>query len=145
MFSYMYVSHIWDGQIRYHIQNWANGEAMALLNLYGLFFFFSFFFSFSLFRAQLNGYVFIWSLNVAHARIPDIGRTPHREPAFTHYFMLKPICHCRICFSKCKWYCRVPARWGLQETTRAPDSDKTRGQGSYQKILKRNRPHIWPV
>ncbi len=33
----MYVSHIWDGQIPYQIQYWANGEAMALLNLYGLF------------------------------------------------------------------------------------------------------------
>ncbi len=22
-------------------------------------------------------------------------------------------------------YCRMPARWGLQQTTRAPDSDKT--------------------
>ena len=28
-------------------------------------------------------------------------------------------------------YCRVPERWGLQQTTRAPDSDKTRGQGSF--------------
>ncbi len=28
-------------------------------------------------------------------------------------------------------YCRVPARWGLQQTTRAPGSDKTRGQGSF--------------
>ncbi len=27
-------------------------------------------------------------------------------------------------------YCRVPAGWGLQQTTRAPGSDKTRGQGS---------------
>ena len=26
-------------------------------------------------------------------------------------------------------YSRVPARWGLQQTTRAPDSDKTWGQG----------------
>ncbi len=28
-------------------------------------------------------------------------------------------------------YCRVPARWGLQQTTRAPSNDKTRGQGSF--------------
>ncbi len=28
-------------------------------------------------------------------------------------------------------YCRVPASWGLQQTTRAPDSDKTRAQGSF--------------
>ena len=28
-------------------------------------------------------------------------------------------------------YCRVPARWALQQTTRAPDSDKTRRQGSF--------------
>ncbi len=28
-------------------------------------------------------------------------------------------------------YCCVPARWGLQQTTRAPGSDKTRGQGSF--------------
>ncbi len=28
-------------------------------------------------------------------------------------------------------YCHVPARWGLHPTTRAPDSDKTRGQGSF--------------
>ena len=27
--------------------------------------------------------------------------------------------------------CRVPVRWGLQQTTRAPGSDKTRGQGSF--------------
>ncbi len=28
-------------------------------------------------------------------------------------------------------YCQVPAGWGLQQTTRAPGSDKTRGQGSF--------------
>ena len=28
-------------------------------------------------------------------------------------------------------YCHVPARWGLQQTTLAPDSDKTRAQGSF--------------
>ncbi len=28
-------------------------------------------------------------------------------------------------------YCCVPARWGLQQTTRALDSDKTRGQVSF--------------
>ncbi len=28
-------------------------------------------------------------------------------------------------------YCHVPAGWGLQQTTRAPGSDKTRGQGSF--------------
>ncbi len=28
-------------------------------------------------------------------------------------------------------YCHVPAEWGLQQTTRAPGSDKTRGQGSF--------------
>ena len=31
--------------------------------------------------------------------------------------------------------------WGLQQTTRALDSDKTRGQGS----IKKNGPYIWPV
>ena len=28
-------------------------------------------------------------------------------------------------------YCYLPAGWGLQQTTRAPGSDKTRGQGSF--------------
>ncbi len=28
-------------------------------------------------------------------------------------------------------YCLVPARWGLQQTTLAPDSDKTQAQGSF--------------
>ncbi len=28
-------------------------------------------------------------------------------------------------------YCHVPAGWGLQQTTRAPGSDKTWGQGSF--------------
>ncbi len=28
-------------------------------------------------------------------------------------------------------YCHVPVGWGLQQTTRAPGSDKTRGQGSF--------------
>ncbi len=28
-------------------------------------------------------------------------------------------------------YCHVPAGWGLQQTTRALGSDKTRGQGSF--------------
>ena len=28
-------------------------------------------------------------------------------------------------------YCRLPAGWGLQQTTRALGSDKTRGQGSF--------------
>ena len=28
-------------------------------------------------------------------------------------------------------YCHVPAGWGLQQTTRAPGRDETRGQGSF--------------
>ncbi len=28
-------------------------------------------------------------------------------------------------------YCHLPAEWGLQQTTRDPGSDKTRGQGSF--------------
>ncbi len=28
-------------------------------------------------------------------------------------------------------YCRMPARWGLRQTTLAPGSDKTRAQGSF--------------
>ncbi len=28
-------------------------------------------------------------------------------------------------------YCHVPAGWGLQQTTLAPGSDKTRGEGSF--------------
>ncbi len=28
-------------------------------------------------------------------------------------------------------YCHVPVGWGLQQTSRAPGSDKTRGQGSF--------------
>ena len=28
-------------------------------------------------------------------------------------------------------YSHVPAGWGLQQTTQAPGSDKTRGQGSF--------------
>ncbi len=32
---------------------------------------------------------------------------------------------------KLQIYCRVPARWGLQQITHAADSNKTRGQGSF--------------
>ncbi len=31
-------------------------------------------------------------------------------------------------------YCRVPARWGLRQTTLAPGSDKTRVQGSFWSV-----------
>ncbi len=42
----------------------------------------------------------------------------------------------------------MPAGWGLQQTTRAPGSDKTLGQGSfdnYLKIKKKNGPYTGPV
>ncbi len=32
-------------------------------------------------------------------------------------------------------YCHMPAGWGLQQTTRAPGSDKTRGQGSFGPLI----------
>ena len=38
-------------------------------------------------------------------------------------------------FSESDIYCRMPARWGLQQTTRAPDSDKTQGQGSLNLVI----------
>ncbi len=40
----------------------------------------------------------------------------------TEYVITKP---------KMLRYCHVPAGWGLQQTTLAPGSDKTRGQGSF--------------
>ncbi len=35
-------------------------------------------------------------------------------------------------------YCHVPEGWGLQQTTRAPGSDKTRGQGSFKYLDRAN-------
>ncbi len=46
-----------------------------------------------------------------------LSKLKQNKPAFTHVYH--------------PFYCRVPARWGLQQTTRAPDSDKTRVQGSF--------------
>ncbi len=50
-------------------------------------------------------------------------------------------------------YCHVPAGWGLQQTTRAPGSDKTWGQGSFgpftgglpKNFKKKNGPYTGPV
>ncbi len=50
-------------------------------------------------------------------------------------------------------YCRVPAGWGLQQTTQVPGSDKTRGQGSFGPFTgglnlilpKRNGSYAGPV
>ncbi len=32
------------------------------------------------------------------------------------------------------WYCQMPAGWGLQQTTLAPGSDKTWGQGPFSPL-----------
>ncbi len=34
-------------------------------------------------------------------------------------------------------YCHMPVGWGLQQTTQAPGSDKTQGQGSFGPLTGR--------
>ena len=64
---------------------------------------------------------------------PKIARSQNLTTA---HYVFAPLGSHALKFPPPLWcvndvYSRMPARWSLQQTTRAPGSDKTRGQGSF--------------
>ncbi len=62
----------------------------------------------------------------------------HTRSAFL-YNIFNFLCSCKLFYKNL--ICRVPARWGLQHTTQAPGSDKTRGQGSFGPVHRLTKPN----